>query len=351
MSELSRKKAIIKRAQQSAIAGYFSLDLQALLDLQSEYENTLSEILLLLEFYADESSILRFENLNQVRSEVERTLDVLADGQERLLLASIESSAALGGQTYLSELGSDLTQDVIKRTTRYVQNFTSEDGLQLSDRLWIVSDSMKRDVVTTINSAVIQGKSASEAAADLLAAGESPSQDILNKTRRTETNRLGNLLKTQFFDDASAYWQARRLFRTEINRAYGMAYQNSLEYDEDVAGTRFKLSPNHPRKDICDMHASANLHGLGRGVYPKNKNPWPAHPNTLSYVEVVFKDEISDEDRSGKQTAIEWLSNQPGAMRIGVLGVYRANLLANEQLATWMITSKVSNLKKRFGSS
>ena len=109
------------------------------------------------------------------------------------------------------------------------------------------------------------------------------------------------------------------------------------------------LSPNHPRVDICDMHASVNRFGLGRGVYPKGKNPWPAHPNTLSYVEAVFTDEVTDEDRATKQDRIEWLSNQSGNIRIGVLGVYKNNLLQNDLLKETMIKSKVKTLKNRFG--
>ena len=127
-----------------------------------------------------------------------------------------------------------------------------------------------------------------------------------------------------------------------------MSYQNSLQDDDDVIGTRFVLSPNHPRVDICDMHASVNRYGLGRGVYPKGKNPWPAHPNTLSYVEAVFDDEVSAEDQAGKEDRIQWLSNQPGNIRVGVLGVYKNNLLQNDQLKETMIKSKVKTLKKRF---
>jgi hypothetical protein len=238
----------------------------------------------------------------------------------------------------------------VGRSTRFVQHFTAQDGLQLSDRLWIINDTNKQAIIQAINSAAIQGKSASEAAADLIANGETPSKEILAKLNRPSTNNISNTLKAQFFDEDAAYWQARKLFRTEINNAYGISFQNGLEGDDDVAGTRFKLSPNHPRKDICDMHASVNLFGMGKGVYPKGKNPWPAHPNTISYLEVVFLDEITDEDRAGKEDRINWLANQDGATRIGVLGVYKNRLLANDQLKENMINSRVIDLRKRFGN-
>ncbi len=50
------------------------------------------------------------------------------------------------------------------------------------------------------------------------------------------------------------------------------------------------------------MHATANLFGLGKGVYPPGQNPWPAHPNTLSYVVAVFEEDVTEEDRAGVET-------------------------------------------------
>jgi hypothetical protein len=86
---------------------------------------------------------------------------------------------------------------------------------------------------------------------------------------------------------------ATRLFRTEINRAHGEAYIKGFLSLPDAAGVRFTLSPMHPKPDICDVHAAADLYGLGPGVYPTRETcPWPAHPNTMSYVVGVFKDEV-----------------------------------------------------------
>ncbi len=82
-------------------------------------------------------------------------------------------------------------------------------------------------------------------------------------------------------------------------------YQNSLVGVSGVVGTRFLLSKNHSQKDICDIHANINLFGLGAGVYPLGKSPLPAHKNTLSYEVAVFEDEVTEEDRLGKQTYAE----------------------------------------------
>lgn len=349
MSELSRKKAIIKRAQQAAIQDYFRLDKQTLKDLKDHYQSSLEEIISVLLFYGDSLGIIRLQQLNSLRRDIESVLTNLSRLQSELLAAGINSAATLGTQPFLSYLGTEAALDIAQRTTRFVQHFANEkDGLQLSTRIWNINYDHKTQVLKLINSAIIQGSSASEAAATLIASGEKPSQAILNKVNKAAGNNIGNLLKAQYFDEDMAYWQARRVFRTELNRAHGMAYQNSLEDDDDIIGTRFILSPNHPRVDICDMHASVNRYGLGKGVYPKGKNPWPAHPNTLSYVESVFADEVTDEDRAGKEDRITWLNNQPYMQRVGVLGNYKTQLLQNDLLKESMINTKVKTLKKRF---
>lgn len=349
MSELTRKKALIKRAQQLAISDYLTLDSETLNELRGHYESSLEEILTILAFYGDSLSIIRLQNLQALRGDVERVLGELSTLQAALLNTGIASAANIGTRPFLSYNTAQSALDISQRTTRFVQTFTHADGLQLSDRLWILDDSHKNTIISAINRAVIMGQSASEATAALLANGEQPPKAMLDKVNAASEGNIGKVLKAQYFDEDAAYWQARRMFRTEINRAYGMAYQNSLEEDDDVIGTRFVLSPNHPRVDICDMHASVNRYGLGKGVYPKGKNPWPAHPNTLSYVEAVFVDEVTDEDRAGKETRIDWLANQPYNQRVGVLGVYKNNLLQNDLLKETMINTRVKTLKRRFG--
>src|SRR3989304_8893376 len=120
--------------------------------------------------------------------------------------------------------------------------------------------------------------------------------------------------------EGNAYTQALRVFRTEINRAHNTAYETAAFEDDQVVGTRFLLSPNHPRPDICDMHANGNLHGLGKGVYPQGKTPYPAHPNTLSFIVAVFSDEITEADRKGKEDRITWLKTQSPGMQQAAVG-------------------------------
>ena len=140
---------------------------------------------------------------------------------------------------------------------------------------------------------------------------------------------------------------AMRVFRTEINRAHGTAYQRSVEQVPGSVGPRFLLSPAHPKTDICDLLAVQNLHGLGAGVYPHGKSPWPAHPNTLNYVEAVFDDEVTAEDKAGIKTPIAALKRLTSAQRIGVLGLGKAQLLEVGNLTQGMIKTPLAKVRAR----
>src|SRR5262249_55194801 len=77
--------------------------------------------------------------------------------------------------------------------------------------------------------------------------------------------------KNRFFAD--------RIAQTELARAYMV--QRSAEYMDDprVEVLEVRIAPDHPREDICDLHARATLCGRGPGCYPKAKAPGPPyHP-------------------------------------------------------------------------
>jgi hypothetical protein len=136
--------------------------------------------------------------------------------------------------------------------------------------------------------------------------------------------------------------------RTELNRAHGEAYMAGAEQAPGVVGFRFLLSPRHPKPDICDLLARQNLHGLGKGVYPtREATPWPAHPNTLSFVVAVFADEVTDADRAGRETTLQALGRLAPELRAGVLGPTKADYFDRGLLTRGMVRSKVSAVRER----
>jgi hypothetical protein len=222
-------------------------------------------------------------------------------------------------------LDSAAAMRVSQDAVRFVQTFTAADGLQLSDRLWRLDQGAKEVLQRAIGNAVVQGWSASRAAAALAYAGQPVPPELALQLTRAKGPALARVADLLHTGDGAEVWKADRVFRTEINRAHGEAYMAGAEKTPGFVGFKYLLSPAHPEPDICDLLASQNLHGLGQGVYPSREaTPWPAHPNTLSFVQVVFADEVTDADRAGKETELQALQRLAPEVRAGVLGVTKA---------------------------
>lgn len=72
---------------------------------------------------------------------------------------------------------------------------------------------------------------------------------------------------------------ASRIAQTELYRAYAGGVATELMQDTDVEFVQIRLSRTHPKEDICDFHANLDPHGLGPGVYKKDRCPVPPfHP-------------------------------------------------------------------------
>jgi len=77
--------------------------------------------------------------------------------------------------------------------------------------------------------------------------------------------------KTRYF--------ANRIAQTEIARAYQKQRAAELMGNARSTVVEVRMDPSHPLTDICDLHAKADLHGLGPGIYPKKEAPLPPyHP-------------------------------------------------------------------------
>lgn len=98
----------------------------------------------------------------------------------------------------------------------------------------------------------------------------------------------------------------------------------------------------------CDLLAHQNLYGLGKGVYPDAKRcPWPAHPNTLSFVEMVFADEVTAADKAGKETPMQAMARLPADVRDGVLGKTKATYFDKGLLGQGAIRSTLKAVETR----
>lgn len=319
-------KAKIRAAAAHSREALRDLDLATIEQLQALYAAASEEIRHDLLRYADAKGNVKAEVLDLLLAQINDKLKHLSAQRTALLNNGLESAAALGAGVFSSSVitGVGVQVDITRLAddaVAFVRGFIAADGLQLSDRLWLLDVHAREAVGQAIQQAVILGTDASLAADDFLRRGVPIPPDIaaalgLNQAERIALEVSGALLSKQ----GNPYANALRVFRTELNRAHGSAYLAGLRGNPDVAGVRFMLSPRHPRPDICDLHASANLHGLGKGVYPLDNHPWPAHPNTFSYLEAVFWDEVTPEDRAAAQSKADWLRQQPIDVQVGVLG-------------------------------
>ncbi|WP_024303313.1 hypothetical protein [Pseudogulbenkiania sp. MAI-1] len=294
----AERAAKIREATLQAVRERNQLGDQAIQQLVTIYDDAGEAIAEHIERASNSDDRVTLDHLQQVLSEVRKQLKELEEKRDGMLYRHLDKAAALGVGAFAGELPSSTLFAVNHQAVSFVRGLVAADGLQLSDRLW----RMNRGVVETLSDhiqyAVINGESAHQAMLRSMGRGGGVPDDIARAYNGAKAGVLGRRVRALMTGEADpvngkgVVYQAERLFRTEINRAHGEAYMAGAFETEGVVGVRFMLSPNHRVRDICDEHATRDLYGLGPGVYPDRAScPWPAHPNTLSFVEVVFEGE------------------------------------------------------------
>lgn len=123
-----------------------------------------------------------------------------------------------------------------------------------------------------------------------------------------------------------ARYNAERIARTENARAYADGQMLRYLDDEDVVALKWRLGSRHPRFDICDFYANADLYGLGKGVYPKDKFPrLPAHPHCMCLISPIYDFEIDiskakDNVEEGGKAYISSLTKREQENLLGIHG-------------------------------
>lgn len=161
---------------------------------------------------------------------------------------------------------------------------------RLSDSIWKQGQAYRGAIDRTIQRGIQQGWSADKIARELRQFVD-PAYAPVKYTKSGRVYRTGSTYRP---NAASA---ARRLARTEITRVHG---ESTKERVRSVPGAfiRWRLSLQHPKHDICDEHATADLFDLGDGCYPVDDVPeYPPHPNCMCTLLPAQKsrDEVRDE--------------------------------------------------------
>lgn len=354
-----KQAAAIKRASQQARNAMYELDARGAAELLLIYEQAAAEVRGRLNHIADAGNMIPAHQLQLLLRQIEAVIDTLSKQRDQLLGTAIDQAAMLGIRPFTTPgvlavggsqavLDSAASSRIHEAAVRFVMEFTQADGLTLSDRLWRLDRGAKEALTRAIGQAVVQGQSAASAAQQFLMRGEAIPAEVAARVARGQLPALTGAVDLLTNSSNGGYAQAERVMRTEINRAHGEAFMAAGEGTPGFAGWRYLLSPRHPAPDICDLLSSQNLHGLGQGVYPSREaTPWPAHPNTLSFVEMVFADEVNDQDKAGKETSLQALQRLAPEVRAGALGQTKAAYFDQGLLRTGMIRAPLYAVEQR----
>ena len=362
-----KTSAIIKRASQQARNAMQQLDAGGVADLLAIYTRAADEVRAAIRSRVGADDAVPREQLAALLRQIEDIVTRLGAERDAALVQAIGEAATLGVRPYTVQgamavggvvgtsapavLESGAAMKISQAAVDFVMNFRAADGLTLSDRLWRMDQGAKEALSRAVGNAVVQGWSGAKAAQDLALRGVAIPGDVAGQIRGAKADKLvglADLLTSSKSGADPELWKAERVLRTEINRAHGEAYMAGAEKTPGFAGFQFLLSPRHPKPDICDLLASQNVHGLGPGVYPtRAQTPWPAHPNTLSFVVMVFEEDITEADRAGKETELEAIARLSPEIRAGVLGVTKAAYFDQGLLRRGMVRSTLRAVSAR----
>ena len=257
-----------------------------------------SELKDLLDENIDESAKIAIKGQDTATEYYVRGLMKEVQKQDKALLKKALTDGD-DGVLLMQKYGEGLIDDI----REFVWKYRWDDGFRLSDRIWKLNGTMKKNLQTVIEQSVNQGKSAvefSRAVEDYLdrpgkpwRTDIKPGLDVGDKVK-TSDGRVYTIKQPR----ATVKYNALRLARTETNQAYHKAQKVSDKESDVVKGTKWNLSASHPQyppsymyngyNEICDYRAKANHHGKGAGVYPAGETPWD-HPNGLCFLTSVLK--------------------------------------------------------------
>lgn len=182
-------------------------------------------------------------------------------------------------RAYDFEKGGDKYQRYFQPNTDALKAFQqrADRGMNLSQKLWLQSQALKKEMEQTISTAIERGQSAV-----VLSKRISKYLSDFPSMKADYTEKYGKAVSCHDCQYASI-----RLARTEINMAYRKAEQTRWKQFDFILGYEIKLSKCHPAPDICDDLL---------GIYPKDFVFLGWHPNCMCYVVPIV---MSDEEYYG----------------------------------------------------
>jgi hypothetical protein len=157
------------------------------------------------------------------------------------------------------------------------------NGFTLSDRVWNITKQAKEELELAIDLSLTEGQSANTLARAIRKHLNNPNS--LYKKIKDKHGNAVLLNNTDYYHVGqgvyrSAYKNAMRLARNEINTAYRTSEQLRIEQNNDIVGVEIHLSPSHRIYDMCDEL---------KGVYPKDFKWDKWHVNCMCHRRTIMK--------------------------------------------------------------
>lgn len=186
-----------------------------------------------------------------------------------------------------------------RKASRAFAERAAKDQFNLSDRVWNLSQQTQEQLEVGLKSGIFNGRDPRKLARDFKQFLKEP-----NRRYRRVRNAEGKLVLSnpakQYHPGQgvyrSSYKNALRLARTEVTMAYRKADSVRREQMDFVMGIRVRLSPAHPRYDICDEL---------EGKYPKGFVFVGWHPQCICYTTSILYPEDKFLDHLNNGTPID----------------------------------------------
>ena len=187
-------------------------------------------------------------------------------------------------------------------TPASVKNHLPMEGIR-SARVWNLSKQYRTEIEMALDIAISEGTPANELASTLKKYLRNP--DSLFRRYRDKNGVLQLSKKAKEYHSGqgvyrSAYKNAERLARTEINIAYRKADIERWQSMDMIAGYEIKRSRHPYGCEICDMM---------KGVYPKSFVWVGNHPNCRCYMTPIFKSDLKGKELILNPKLTNWISS------------------------------------------
>lgn len=249
----------------------------------------------------DERDWFLFENDKAMQKRADAVLQQMHDdiikatnlAQDKSVSISVEKSTSMA--LYANWLDEAKKTGISQRAFEALEALQHRkvDGMNLSDRVWNLTDQFKKEMELGLQCGIADGVPATEMAREMRSYLNEPNKLFRRVRDEFGVLRLSKAMMAYHPGPGiyrSSYKNALRMTRTETNIAYRSAdYDNWKEFDF-VTGIKVQTSQsNHEVGDICDELA---------GVYPKTFKFTGWHPQCRCHAIPLMKtrEEMANDD-------------------------------------------------------